>query len=171
MFERSAGRLAAVLEQQDVAEPAVLLEVVDAVAEGPQHLFDLAFGHVGKAGGMIGSLDDDLVGSHAVHLVIHAFTLAVEVAFDAQDGKLIGHHAHAPAWLVATAAGAVSQNFGRSLSFIPGIERAMALGGDRHRLPNEIGGPLGAVGGNNHPPAGDRVFTQFRQLEKSLRNR
>ena len=36
MLQRGAGRFAMVLEQEDVAEAAVLLEIVDALLEGPQ---------------------------------------------------------------------------------------------------------------------------------------
>ena len=51
MFQRRAGRLAVILEKQDVAEAAVLLEIVDAFLEGPEHFFDLPFGHLAQGGG------------------------------------------------------------------------------------------------------------------------
>jgi len=36
------------------------------------------------------SFDDDLVGADAVHLVVHALALAVQLAFDAEDGEFVG---------------------------------------------------------------------------------
>ena len=48
MLERGAGGLAVILEKQDVAEPAILLEIADAVLEGPQHLFDLLLRHLAQ---------------------------------------------------------------------------------------------------------------------------
>ena len=45
MFQRCAGGLAVILEEDDVAEAVVLLEIVDALLEGPQDLFDLLFRH------------------------------------------------------------------------------------------------------------------------------
>ena len=43
VLERSAGSFSVVLENQDVLEAAVFLQIEDAVAKGPEHVFD-AFG-------------------------------------------------------------------------------------------------------------------------------
>jgi hypothetical protein len=50
-----------------------------------------------------------------------------------------------------------------------GIEWANRLLGRRHRLANEITGTLGAIRGDDHPAAGDRVFAQLRQSGTSFR--
>ena len=159
MLQRGAGRLAVVLEQHDVAEADVFLQVVDAIAERPQHFLDLPLGHLRHGQAVIGALDDHLVRADAVHLVVHAFALAVQLAFDAQRRKLVGHHAHAPSRLVRAAAGAVGQHFGRGLLLVAVAEGAKARGGRRHRLADEIGGAARAVGRDDYPAARDRVLT------------
>src|ERR1019366_10756221 len=40
MLQRSAGGIAMVLEKDDVAEAVVLLEIVDALLEGPEDFFN-----------------------------------------------------------------------------------------------------------------------------------
>ena len=45
VLERRAGRRAVVLEDQDVAEAPILLQIEDALAEGPQHPLDLGLRH------------------------------------------------------------------------------------------------------------------------------
>jgi len=108
---------------------------------------------------MVRSLDDDFVGADAVHLVVHALALAVQFAFDAQHGEFVGDYAHAPTRLVTASAVAVSQDLGRSFMLIAITEGADSLAGWRHRLADKIAGPLGAIGGDNHPSPGDGVLT------------
>ena len=77
MLERGAGGFSVILEEQDVFEAAIFFQVENAVAEGPEHVFDalgweLREGHV-----VVGRFDDDFVGADAVHLVEHAFGLLV----------------------------------------------------------------------------------------------
>src|ERR1019366_4435956 len=169
-LQRSAGGIAMVLEEDDVAEAVVLLEIVDALLEGPEGLFDELFGHV--AGGLVvvGPLHDDLVGADAVHLVVHALALAVQRAFDAEDGELIGHDAHPPAWLIAIPRSAVGQHFGRRLVFVPVAERAHGGSGRRRRLPDKIAGTFGAIRGDDDPSPRDGVLTEFRQVRRFLQS-
>src|SRR5205085_12223668 len=69
MFERRAGGFAVVFENQDVLEAAVFLQVENAVAEGPEDVFDPFGREGGEAGVVVGGLDDDLMRADAVHLV------------------------------------------------------------------------------------------------------
>ena len=86
-----------VLEDQDVLEAPVLLQVDDAVAKCPEHVFDSLLGKSRQSGIVLGRLDDDLVRADAVHLVEHAFGLATQASLDAKRGKLVRDHAHRPA--------------------------------------------------------------------------
>src|SRR5688500_67814 len=97
MIEMRARRRAMVLEDDDVAETAVPLQVVYALAAGPQHLLDVALRHRRQRLLMPGRLDDHLVRADAIHLVEQTFALAVERAFHAQHGELVRHDAQAPA--------------------------------------------------------------------------
>ena len=72
-----------IFEDEDVLEAAVLFQVEDAIAEGPENVFDPFGGEGSEAGVVVGGLDDDLMRTDAVHLVKHAFGLAIELAFDA----------------------------------------------------------------------------------------
>ena len=45
---------------------------------------------------MVGRFDDDFMGADAVHLVEHAFGLAVQVALNAQRRELVGNDANGP---------------------------------------------------------------------------
>src|SRR5579871_961349 len=66
MLQRRPGSLAMILEDQNVLKPAVLLQVENAVAEGPQNIFD-AFRWQGREVGIVvWSLDDYLVRANAV---------------------------------------------------------------------------------------------------------
>src|SRR5450759_4897107 len=158
-----------VLEEDDVAETVVLLQIDDALLEGPEDLFDEFLGHVAKGLAVVGPFDDDLMGADAVHLVVHALALAVQLAFDAEDGEFIGHDAHPPPGLVAIPGGAVGQHFGRCLVFIPVTERADGGRERRRHLPDKIAGAFGAIRGYDDPSPCDGVLTQFRQVRGFLR--
>src|SRR5262249_30185073 len=122
MFERSAGGLAIILEQDDAAEALVLLQIIDALLEGPEHFSDLARGHLGERLLVLARLDDDFVRTNAAHLVVHSFAGAVETPFNAEHGKLVGNDTDTPARLVAAAVRAVSQHLRRSLLLVAVIE-------------------------------------------------
>ena len=87
-----------------------------------------------------------------------------EIAFDAQRGKFVGHDAHRPAgrvalrWRPAVGIGTIGLNFRRRLAFVAVAEGAEAAL-DLHAFADEIGGALGAVGGDDDPAADDRVFS------------
>ena len=95
---------------------------------GPQDVLDGALGQRGQRAVVVGRFDDDFVRADAVHAVEQAFAFAVQVAFDAQRRKLVGHDAHAPAGRVRPAAvAAIGQDFRRRLALVAVAERAEAL--------------------------------------------
>ena len=96
MLQRCAGRPARVLEDEDVSKPRILLEVQDAVVERPQDVLDPPLAHAGEGLAVLGRLDDDLVGADAVHLVVHAVALAVQIALDLERRELVRHHPQLP---------------------------------------------------------------------------
>ena len=112
---------------------------------------------------MVGRFDDDLVSADAIHLVKHALGLLIQIAFDAKRRKLVWNHADRPTRTVfqrsvAVGAWAVRQDLRRGLAFIAIIERTESAF-DLYRLAHKVGRPLGAIRGNNHPPAHDGVFS------------
>ncbi len=115
----------------------------------------------------MGTLEDDLVGADAVHLVVDAVAALLQFALDLQGGELVGHHADAPAVLVRPGpAIAVGEDLVRRLVLVALAERAEAaavqgslgLGRDR---------PLGPVGGDDDPAADNRILAQFRHRQSS----
>ena len=85
-----AGGFAVVLENQNVLEAAVFLQIKNAIAKSPQHVFNSLGRKRGESGGVVGSLDDHFVRTDAIHLVEHAVSLAIEGALDAKAGNLLG---------------------------------------------------------------------------------
>src|SRR5271165_6234225 len=170
MFDRGASGFAVILENQDVAEALIVLEVQHAVAIGPEDVFQRAFGESGQCRGVIGRFDDHLVSAYAIHFVEKTLAFAVQLAFDAQRGKFVGHHADAPAGGVGGAAAApVDQNFGGCLRFAAGAERAVLGIFCDYAFPQEIVGALAALGGDDHPASGDGIFSQLWQTNPPRR--
>jgi len=83
MLQGRSGGFAVILEYQNVFETTVFFEVENAVAEGPEHIFNSLGRKIRQAGVMVRSFDDDFVSANAIHPVEHALGLAVEVSFDA----------------------------------------------------------------------------------------
>src|SRR5450631_2852405 len=111
--------------------------------------------------------------TNAVHAVEHALGLTVEIPFDTERWKLVGHYAHRPARTIAlgrrSAVGirTIGLNLRRSLGFVAVTEGAKAaFDSDRHA--DEVGRTLGAVRRNDDPAAHDRIFSKLRQLRKSF---
>src|ERR1700730_6371009 len=173
VLERGAGGFSVIFENQDVFETTILLEVKDAVAEGPKHVFDTLGRKVGQAGVVVGSFDYDLMRTDAVHAVKHALSLAIEVALDTERGELVGNHPHRPARRVAlegrpaVGIGTVGLDLGGSFGLVAVTEGA-GTAFDFDCFTSEIGRALGAIGRNNDPSAYDWVFSKFRQLLKSF---
>lgn len=75
------GRRAAVLERQDVAQPHVPLQVVDALRVGAQHPLDGRLVGFPQRHGMLRVLDDHLVRAGRIHAVVHPHRLPVGGVF------------------------------------------------------------------------------------------
>ena len=103
------------------------------------------------------------MGADAVHAVVDAVAGAVEVALDAQRGKLVGEHAQPPARRVGAGArsvgGAMGEQLGRGQRLLPGAERAQPAA--RLGARAVVVRALGPVGGDDDPAANDRIFSQF----------
>jgi len=83
MIQRRTRRGAVVLEHDDVAETAILTQILHPFARGPQHLLDRFVTHVGEHVEVARRLDNHLVRADAVHLVENPLALTIERAFDA----------------------------------------------------------------------------------------
>src|SRR5215469_3368696 len=158
-----------ILENQNVFESPVFLQVENAVAEGPQHVFDALRRHGRKRRCVIWRLDDDLVGADAVHLVEEPFGLAVQITFDPQRRELVGDHSHSPSGHVALRRRAairirpICLDFRRRLGLIPRTERTESAP-DSDSLTHEICGTFGAIGRDDYPAADNWIFPKLRQV-------
>ena len=153
-----------ILEEQDVLEAPIFLQIEDAIAKSPEYIFDPSRGKGSQGRVVIGCFDDHLVRADPIHLVEHAFGLFVEVAFDPECRKFVGHNAYGPAWAVfhgrrAVRAWAIRQNLRWSLALVAVVERTKAASLGLERFPGKVGGALGAIRGNNHPSSHDGVFS------------
>src|SRR5262249_54043789 len=123
---------------------------------------DVLLGKMGQRQLVERAFDDDLMSADAVHLVVDALAAFVEVAFNLQDGKLVGYDADAPTALIgARIAVAIRQDLVGSIPFLAFTERAQARTG-RHWLDLRPDRPFGPVGGNDHPAPDNRILTQLR---------
>src|SRR5713101_7633892 len=162
VLERRPGSLAVVLENQDVTEALVILQVEDAVAIGPQHLFDGSLGHRGQRALVIRRFDDHFVRPDTVHAVKQSLALAVEIAFDAQRRELVRDDADSPTGAIPRAAvAAVGRDLGRRLPLISIAKWAKAISLHLHAFANEVGGPFSAVGRDDYPAAGYGILAKF----------
>src|SRR5580704_1370509 len=164
VLERGAGRLAVILEQQDVAEAAIVLQVEHAIAVGPENLFDRFLAQVRERLHVVRRFDDHFVRAHAVHAIEQAFALAIKATFNSQSRKLIRDNAQRPARRVfSCTVAAVGENFRRRLAFIAGAERTSGSSFDLNAFANEIEGPLPTLGGNDYPAPRDWIPAKLRQ--------
>src|ERR1039458_1240394 len=158
MLQRRPCRYPMVLEDQDVLEATVLLQIDDAVAVGPQDIFNALLRNGGQGSVVVGRFDNDLVRPNPAHLVEHAFGLTVQAAFDSEGGKLVRHHAYRPVrGVTRRPIWAIRQHFGRRLAFIAVAERAKAAL-QFHRLTAEVVRAFGAIGRNDYPSSQDWIF-------------
>src|SRR5437588_5224240 len=158
MLHRGPRRLAVILEDQDVLEAAIPLEVGDAIAEGPEHVFNALIRHVGKCVPVVRRLDNHFMRANSVHAVVHAVGATVEISFDSQSGILVRHHADCPTRLVAPAGPiAVGENLRWRLAFVSGTKWAESPL-EYYAVPGEISWPACSIGGDNDPASGDGVL-------------
>ena len=129
VLKGGASSLAVVFENQDVFETTVLLEVQDAAAECPEHVFNALGRKSGQAGIVVGSFNDDLMGADAIHAVKHTFCPPIEIGLDTECREFVGNYTHRPTRTVAlerrSAVGvrAVGLDFRRSLGLVAVTER------------------------------------------------
>ena len=71
-----------VFEKRNVAEPAILLEIEDAVAEKFQYVPNVLLGKLRQRLAVHGSLDHNFMRAYGVHAVKHALGPAVFAAFN-----------------------------------------------------------------------------------------
>src|SRR5580698_3085277 len=161
----SAGSFAMIFEDQNVAEPLVIFEIEHAVAISPEDVFDGPLRERSQSRHVVGRFHNDFMRADAVHLVKEAFAFSVEIAFNTQRWEFVRHHTNRPACCVrAAVAAAVDENLWRRLGLIARAERAiLGVWRRRNSLAQKIVWTLSTLGGNNHPAASNRVFSQLRQ--------
>ena len=107
-----------------------------------------------------GRLDDHLVGADAAHHVVDALAALVQVAFDFQGGKLVGHHADAPAFAVALRAGlAIGDDLAGRLVFVA-LRRTGRSGPSAAAASSRSRAAVSPGAGDDHPAADDRIFAE-----------
>src|SRR5579884_1006793 len=163
MLQRCSCRFAMVLENQDVLEAPILLQIDDAIAECPEHVFDAFVRHVGECVSVIRSFDNNFMRADAVHAVVHAVGAAIEVALDSQSGILVRNHADRPARFIALATIAISKDLGRSFALVARTKRAESAF-KNYRMSCEIARPACSIGGDNDPASADGVLPKLGQL-------
>src|SRR5215467_12268494 len=159
MLDRSSRGFAVILENQNIAEPFVILQVEHSVAVRPEDVFKRSLGKRCHGRRMIRRLDNHLVRADAVHLVKKPFAFLVEIALDAKCWKLVGNDTDGPTRGVwATAVTAVNQHFVWRFRLVSRAKRAILRVLGNHTLPQEIHRPLSTLSRNDHPSAGNWVF-------------
>ena len=170
VFERSARRLAVIFEQQDVAEAPIVLQIHHAITVGPQSFLDGAIRHRRHRKIVVRRFNNYFVSADAVHVIEEAVAFTIQAAFDSEGGKLVRHDANRPARSVpARAFAAVGEDFRRRHAFVSGAEGTNTLAFNLDTFANKIARPFPALGGNDHPAAGNRIFAQLRQNTLPLR--
>src|SRR5215813_7827244 len=169
MVQRSTCGFAVILENQNVPKPLVLFQVEHPVAEGPEDIFHCLLAKSRKGGVVIGCFDDDLVSADSIHLVKDPLALPIEISLDTQGGELIGDNPKHPARRVAgTSIGSIRKNLRWRVAFMAIAKRAKSTCG-LNRKPCEVGRALSAFRGDDHPPARDRIFSEFWQSASRLK--
>src|SRR3977135_1155808 len=98
----------------------IALEIEDAIAKGPEQVFDALFRQITEGDLVFRRLNNDFVGADPVHVVVNAVALPVQIPFDAQSWKLVGHDAKLPGSTVD----AIGKNLGRRAILVARAERA-----------------------------------------------
>ena len=92
-------------------------------------------------------------------------SLAIEIAFHLQRGKLVRHDPQVPSRRVRRApAVTVREHLGRRHVLASGAKRAVLGPDQRLPLEPEVGGASAPVGRNDDPAASDGVFSELRQF-------
>ena len=73
---------------------------------------------IGQRTVMIRGFDDDLMGTDAVHDIVHAVAAIIEITLHPQGRVFVGDHPHPPVGGIGQAAGANGKDFRRGLVFV-----------------------------------------------------
>src|SRR5215469_10372380 len=164
MLQRSSRGFTVVFEDENVFEATILLEIDDAIAKGPENIFDAFLGHIGEGLRVIRCLDDYFMSADAVHAVVHAVGSATEVPLDSQCRILVGHNAHRPARFISfTMPMAEGEDLRRRLCLVAGAEGAKSAL-KNYGMPDEITWSARAIGRDDDPASCDGVLPQLGQL-------
>src|SRR5579862_1274865 len=173
MFQRGPGSLAMVLEDQNVFEPPILLQIENAIPEGPQHVFDSLWRQCRQARSVVRSLDDYFMRPDPVHSVEHPLSLTVQIALDAESRKLVRYNSNRPSRRVplrrrpSIRIRPVRLNLRWSLPLIAVAKRAESPL-NLHVLAYEIGRALGPVRRDDYPTANNGIFSKLRHFTESF---
>src|SRR5712675_2639643 len=155
MLEGRTGSFAMVLENENVAEPLVVLQIQHAVAISPQNIFDGARRQAGQRGHVVRRFHDYFVRADAIHFVEKSFAFAIQIAFNSKRRKTVGDDTNVPARSIAAAVAPIDQNFRRRLAFGAGAEGAILWAGDQDAFAEKIRWAFPAISGNDDPAARD----------------
>jgi len=162
---RPGGR-PVVLEDEDRLEPAVLRQVDETLPVGPENVLEPLLGQVEQVDVVTLRLDDDLVGPDAVHPVVDPVRGLPQLPLDLQRGKLVGDHAQGPVRIVGLPALPEGEDLGGRHPLAAGAQGAHPLAPGRG-LRGKFLGTLRPLGGDDDPPADDRIFPKFRHAAAS----
>src|SRR3981189_638211 len=125
VLERCPGRLAMILENQDVPEALIVFQVEHSVPECPQDVLDLLFRHRRESAPVVGSFYNNFVSANTIHPVKHTFAFPVEITLNPQPGDFFRAPAPLPARCIPRAATArVLSNIVGRLRFVAVTKRA-----------------------------------------------
>src|SRR5579862_8114744 len=173
VFKRCSSSLAVILEDQNVFEAPVFLKIENAVAEGPQNIFNSFRRQRCQTRIVIRRFDDYFVGADAVHTIEHALGLPIQGTLNSKCRKLVGNYSHRPSWRVSLwprstiRVGPISLNLRRRLAFIP-VTKGAEASLDLHVFPHEIRWALRPIGRDNYPTSNNRIFSELRHFIKSF---
>jgi hypothetical protein len=151
-----------ILKDHGIAKTNILLEVEHPVSVSPEDVLEIFRGKVGEGFVMVGSFDDYLVGSDAVHFVIEPHPFPVQFPLNPQSGEFVRHNPQTPSRTIPlTPFGSESHNLGRSFILVSRAERTKTP--LRAGLLNpEVRGSFASLRRNDHPSSSDRVLALLR---------
>ena len=87
-----ARKWAVILVGRDIFEPAVALQILDALPPGFQDQENLVVAQILKLAVVFGCLYDDFVGTHRLHLIVDSVSPALGIAFHAKERVRVRKH-------------------------------------------------------------------------------
>ena len=139
-----AGQRAVILVDGNVLEPAVALQILDALPPGLHDQHNLIVGQILELAVVFGRLDDDFVRAHRLHLVVNSVGAALGVALHAIERVRMREHGD-----LRRALRGQTKKSGLGIRFL-GTKRAAARG---------FAGVFPVS--HDHPTARDGIFTKF----------